>query len=267
MPRAGGWGLLLAAAVLVMSAAPTAADSELRLVYPAVFETVPASTYDAEHRRVGSAHLVIEKLANGNVRLIGETGIDGGERTVVNAELVPIDGGQALRPRLQESRSFRADGTPMGVLSIDHRARLASCSKIEGDEMLVQEVALPKVDRVANVPLNLLFLPLIHGEAEHMKFQLFICRQGARFVDFEARVAPLENGSNGNGHVVEVRYAPDLGSIVSMIAKGFIPKLSFWFDPTAANPWIAHRLPLFAKGPEVFVIREGVSPRWLDDGR
>ncbi len=266
MPKTGRWGLLLAAAMVWLSAAQSAAESELRLVYPAVFETIPASTYDSKHRRVGSASLVIEKLENGNVRLLGATGIDGGERTVVTAELAPVAGSRTLRPLTQESRSFFADGTLMGVLAIDHRAQTASCSKPDADNPFFEQTTLPEVDRVANVPLNLLFEPLINGEAERTRFQIFMCRRGARFVEFEARVAPHGNGSNGNSHVVEVRYAPELGTIVSILARGFIPKLSFWFDPTAANPWIAHRLPLYANGPEVYVVREGIAPRTLDNG-
>jgi hypothetical protein len=37
-----------------------------------------------------------------------------------------------------------------------------------------------------------------------------------------------------------------------------MPKLSMWFDRRVSNPWIAHRIPLYSKGPEVFVIRDGV---------
>ena len=61
-----------------------------------------------------------------------------------------------------------------------------------------------------------------------------------------------------------MRYGPDFGTVISMIAQGLIPQLSFWFDPEASDPWIAHRLPLYSKGPEVFVIRDGVPASWLD---
>jgi hypothetical protein len=44
-----------------------------------------------------------------------------------------------------------------------------------------------------------------------------------------------------------------------------IPRLSFWFDPTTPTPWLAYRLPLYSKGPEVLVVRDGVPTRWLAD--
>jgi hypothetical protein len=50
-----------------------------------------------------------------------------------------------------------------------------------------------------------------------------------------------------------------MSPMVSFFAQAVIPKLSFWFDPRARDPWMAHRIPLFTSGPEVFVVREGVS--------
>ena len=50
-----------------------------------------------------------------------------------------------------------------------------------------------------------------------------------------------------------------------LVAQNFIPKLSFWFDPEAPHRWMAHRLPLYGKGPEVFVVRDGVPTDWLGD--
>ena len=44
-----------------------------------------------------------------------------------------------------------------------------------------------------------------------------------------------------------------------------MPKLSFWFDPRSASPWLAHRIPLYSKGPEVFVIRDGLPTGWFPD--
>jgi hypothetical protein len=95
-----------------------------------------------------------------------------------------------------------------------------------------------------------------------VNFQFFMCRGGPRLLDFEARVA-ARNGSKRGGNLVEVRYGPDFGAVVSLIAQGLIPQLSFWFDPDAQDAWIAHRLPLYSKGPEVFVIRDGVPANWL----
>ena len=51
-----------------------------------------------------------------------------------------------------------------------------------------------------------------------------------------------------------------------MIVRQFAPRLVFWFDPARSNPWIAHRLPLYSSGPDVVVVREGVSYERLKNG-
>ena len=173
-----------------------------------------------------------------------------------------MEAGVSLRPVHEQSRSFDPEGKPLGVLSIDHVMARASCLSPKGE---LKELELPTEDRVANVPLNLLFIPLARGEVENVEFQLMTCSFGPRLLNFEAAVAPNGNGSrNGSGHVVEVRYKPDLG-IISFMAKSMIPKLSVWFDPDASSPWLGHRIPLYTKGPEVFVIREGVPREWLGE--
>jgi hypothetical protein len=50
-----------------------------------------------------------------------------------------------------------------------------------------------------------------------------------------------------------------------MVAQRFVPKLSFWFHPDEPHRWIAHRLPLYGKGPEVFVVRDGVPADWFGE--
>jgi hypothetical protein len=216
------------------------ADSGLRLPYPDFFGEIPAATYDDTRVRVGSANLKVERLEGGNVRILSESGIEDGARTLAVAELDPA-------------------GVPLGVMRIDHHNAVATCTSGVGERSQTSEIALPDGDRVANVPLNLLFLPLVQGDSEQLSFQIFLCRGGPRFMDFEARLAP-PNGTGGG--LVEVRYGPDLG-LVSMIARGLIPQLSIWFDPRSPQSWAAHRVPLYSKGPEVFVIRDGVPSRWL----
>lgn len=252
------------AAVCGLAPADARSESSLSLVNPGVFETVPAATFDAGSHRVGPAHLVIEKLDNGNVRLFSESGVDGGARTVATAELTPIDGGR-LRPITQQSRSFDSSGKPMGVLSIDHTSAKATCTHPLGNdgEVKVETLDLPDADRVANVPLNLLFDPLVRGETSKISFQILLCRHGPRLMDFQASVVRRED--NGKGHLVEVRYGPDFGAVVSLLAKTMVPKLSFWFDPSARNPWLGHRMPLYSEGPDVLVVRKGVSAAWLID--
>lgn len=235
------------------------ADSGLRLPYPDFFGQIPAATYDDSRERVGRANLRIVRTDGGNVQIFSESGIEDGAHTIAFAELAPVDPGRALQLVTQESRSFDAAGVPLGIMRIDHRNRVATCSGMKGADSTATEVALPKHDRVANVPLNLLFLPLVRGDSDTLSFQIFLCRGGPRFMDFEARVAS-PNGTDGG--LVEVRYGPDFG-FFSAIAGGLIPKLSVWFDPRSPFSWAAHRIPLYSKGPEVFVIREGVPSRWL----
>jgi hypothetical protein len=251
----------LAVALLLGQAASAGAESALRMEYPTSFGMVPAATYDAERHRIGAAHLVIENLDGGHVRIFSESGITGGARTVATAELAPVDGGRWLEPLLEESRTFASDGAPRGILRIDHRARLGSCSRPSG-EGETRSLELPAGDRIANVPMNLLFLPLVRGDADRLDFQLFLCGGGPRLVDFEATRAPT-NGSGEPGEVVEIRYGPQLGPVLALVAPSFLPKLSFWFDRREPYRWLAHRIPLYSDGPEVFVIRDGVPPKWL----
>jgi hypothetical protein len=257
-----GPALLLAAVVLagLSPASPVRAESGLLLEYPPVVGTVPAATYDLARHQVGKAHLVLERLDNGHLRMLSDSGFTAGVRTVVTAELAPVDGSGKLRPTLQESRSFDPDGSPRGVLSIDHRSGKASCRGPDG--ALVGELALPPDDRVANVPLNLMFLPLVRGEAEELRFQIFLCGGGPRLLDFVANIAPGSQSGDDSGHLIEVRYGPDFG-LATLVARSFVPKLSFWFDAEAPHDWMAHRLPLYGEGPEVFVVRDGVPTRWL----
>ena len=39
-----------------------------------------------------------------------------------------------------------------------------------------------------------------------------------------------------------------------------IPQLSFWFDANGNGTYLAHRMPLFTKGPEVTIVRDGIEP-------
>jgi hypothetical protein len=147
----------------------------------------------------------------------------------------------------------------MGVLSIDHENGIASCNVPEKGGMATERLALPEQDRVANVPLTLLFQPLVEGTTDEVTFQLLLCRFGARLVDIDARIVSRDRDEEGASPIVEVEYRPNFGRFVSLVAEKWMPKLSVWFDRRGSNPWIAHRIPLYSKGPEVFVIRDGVS--------
>lgn len=263
MPRRAPRLLASCLAIAALAAGGARAESGLRLAYPEAFGTVPAATYDTSRMRVGDAHLVIEKLSDAKVRIFAESGFDGGSRNVATAVLEPSADRRALQPVLQESRTFRGDGSLRGILSVDHRTRTATCHRWQGGEATTEQIELPPSDRVANVALTLLFEPLVRGNAASMAFQMFLCEGGARLMDFEAHVERRDEGAHGPGSLVEVRYRPDLGPIGSFVAQQLIPRLSFWFDPTAPTPWLAYRLPLYSKGPEVIVVRDGVPTRWL----
>jgi hypothetical protein len=257
---------LAVAAAALGFAVPARAESQLRLSVPEAFGTVPAATYDTSRKRVGDAHLVLEQLEDRRVRIVAESGYDGGARNVATALLEPAGAPNAFQPVLQESRTFFGDGSLRSTLAVDHRARTATCGRAQGDTLQLERIELPPADRVANVALSLLFEPLVRGDAGSLAFQLFLCEGGARVMDFEAHVERRAAGAHGPGSLVEVRYRPDLGAVASLVAEHLVPRLSFWFDPQAAQPWLAHRLPLYSKGPEVMVVRDGIPTRWLVDG-
>jgi hypothetical protein len=255
-------GLVLLLAVVTLAAGPAHGESALLLEHPDALGVVAASTYDTRRERVGKAHLSLDTLDGGGVRMASDSGYTAGARTVVYADFAGVDGSGKVRPVVQESRSFDDQGNPLGVLRIDHQRGVASCAGPDGE--LMSELPLPANDRVVNVALNLFFLPLVRGETDELSFQLFLCGGGARLVDFVANLAP-DSGKRGDSrHLVEVRYGPDFG-IATLVARSFVPKLSFWFDPQPPHRWMAHRLPLYGKGPEVFVVRDGVPTRWLGD--
>jgi len=127
---------------------------------------------------------------------------------------------------------------------------------------------VPEWDRVANVPLDLLFLPLARGEAERVSFQFVLCRGGPRVYDAVAEVVKVTDaGPAGREHVVEVRYQIDFGPMLTKLVAPFLPTLSVWLDAARPIPWLGHRVPLFSKGPTVVVTRTGFDPTLLGVGR
>lgn len=263
---------MLAALLVVAAARPAAAESAVRLPPPDTFGVVPAGTYDVQGRRLGDAHIASERLDDGTLRILVETGIDGGARNVAMALLRPAPDGRGLEPILETSQSFLADGRSLGKLRVDHLAGVASCTPPQraSDSMPdvaagpdsqtdadgVQHLALPTPDRVVNVPLNLLFQPLVRGKRSQVDFQIFLCRGGARLWDFTAKVSRRTASPR---RIVEVRYRPDLGPFLSMLAAPMMPELAFWFSGDGSGTYLGHRFSLYTKGPEVVVAREGAS--------
>ncbi len=263
-PRTRPCALLLASLLAAGGLAPgVRAESSLRLAAPDSYGPVPARTYDESGERVGPAELRVTRRADGLVEISAESGIEGAERTRAHAELAP-DGGTSLRLLTQESRSFDAQGRSLGRLAIDHREGVGRCEPPPGSDAPVRTLALPEDDRVANVPLNLLLLPLARGEIEQLDFQIFSCRFGARLFDASARVARrTKNG--GDSALVEIRYELQLPPYLGWAARPFLPQVAVWFDgDQRRTAWVGHRMPLFTKGPTVLVVRRGFTPSALE---
>jgi len=245
----------------LLAAGVAGANSSLILPYPPTFGVIPASTYDADGQLVGDATLAMERLEDGQVRMRVESGTSDGARNVVQADFVEIQDGRGLRVVREMSRSFDPSGEPLGLMRIDHERGEASCTPPGGSAESTQKVQLPVDDRVTNVAMNLLFLPLVNGTVDKVEFQFFMCNGGPRLMDFVAVVS--ERSARGSPYdIVEVRFGPDLGTLVSWLASAVVPKLSFWFDANTDGAYLAHRLPLYAQGPEVTVVRKGLSP-WM----
>lgn len=252
---------LAAAALLVAAAAP--AESSLRLPPPAVFGSIPSATFDEEGRRIGEARVDMTRLGNGNAWMMASSTIPDAESMMLSAELEPVDGGAAYRPVWQMSRSYDHEGRSLGIMFIDHRKGQAFCEHEQGSDEPPDVVELPQPDRVAHVPLNLLFLPLARGTADEIKFQFLLCALGPRVVGARARVEREIPARDGVGPMVEVRYELDLNRVLEAIARPFLPRFSFWLAPGARDPWMAHRMPLASKGPAVLVVRTGIEPASL----
>jgi hypothetical protein len=259
------WLAALTPAVLLLltsSASPARGESTLSLSPPESFGEIAADTYDEEGRRVGSANLRIQRLSGGNVMLEVLTGIDGSARSAASAELAPNGSDGSLRLVKERTQAVDETEKAMGVTTIDHVAGVAQCGKPEGSDDEPVRIELPTDDRVVNVPLNLLFQPLVRGETQVVDFQVLLCRaRGARIVSAQARVAEAirEEGDR----LVEIRYSLDFGPILSRLAAPFMPQLSFWFEENSPGAWVGHRMPLFSKVPTVFVVRTGFSPNLL----
>lgn len=249
---------------MVFASSQARSESVLELPVPTVFGTVAALTYDAKGERVGDATMRVEEMPDGTVRIEGVSGFEAAERTVVTADLERIDG--HMRLLKETSESFDRSGQSMGMLTVDHAGGQGICQPASDDEE-TRYLELPHEDRIANVPLNLLLVPLARGEQKHLRFQLMICRGGPRLINAHAKVKNRHPGPNGVGEIVEVSYELDLGFGISQIAKPFIPNVAVWFDPTRPDAWVAHRMPLFSKGPEVLVVRQGIPLEALRDGK
>jgi hypothetical protein len=254
----------IAAFLLACTVGATArAESSLRLPLEDPFGKIPASTYDeANAKRLGDAKIEMVGLPNGNVLIVAFGSIQGAEALSLTAELEKTPDGGAMRPVWQHSHSWDAEGRTQGIMWIDHRTRRALCTPAEQTDEQMFEVDIPEPDLIANVPMHLLFWPLIRGETDHVEFQFLACK-AHRIVPARATIAQHLTPDDGSPPLVEVRPELDLGPLLTPLARAFLPRFSFWFDPTLRSGWVAHRMPLFTGGPEVLIVRSGVPVRDL----
>lgn len=233
-----------------------AAESALRLPRPSAYGDVAAFTLDEGGHRIGNGRVRVVARTDGGVSLLSESHVAGGGGNRLTAELVPADGGRTLVPLLEESRTVMAGGQALGFLRIDHGGGRILCSSADGE---TSELGLPAEERIALAPMNLLFQPLVRGEVDEVGFQVAICKGGPRVVEALARRVGGPAEQRG-ADLVEVRFDLDFGPLLTAVVRPFLPRFSLWFDRASAGDWMAHRMPLYSKGPTVVLMRAGLAP-------
>ena len=263
----------------VAGGAPTArAESAIVLETRGGLEPVGATTFDDHGQAIGASSFEVTTDDDGLRRMKVRMEVEGGGRTLSEALLAPIAGAMggragavdhahtsperhAYRLLEQRSQATRADGVTLDLLVIDHLAGRVSCipadADLDADTDPGRHLAIPEDDRIVNVPMQLLFEPLVMGETDAVHFQIALCRDGPVLHDMIAVRGP--RAEHAGREVVEVRYGPDLGTAMSWIASRLLPKFSFWFDG-ADGGYLGHRMPLHTKGPEVLLVRQGLTP-------
>jgi len=255
--------IALAALVLVSFPISSIADSSLELPLQDPFGALPAATYDENTmNRVGDARVSLTRLPNGNLLMVAAGAIQGAEASVVMSELERTKDGSGLRPVWQESHSWAAGGQSHGLMWIDHRAGRALCTPADDSDESPFELTVQNPDLIANVPMHLLFLPLVSGAKEEVNFEFLVCKLH-RVVSAKARVA-RHLASSSAGDLIEVRSEIDLGPILTPLARAFLPRFSFWFDTGEPERWVGHRMPLGTGGPQVLIVRAGIPVRELE---
>lgn len=241
-------------ALMLCAAGPSGAESSLVLPFPQTMGSVEVDTYDeAGEHRVGPGYVSFERLEDGTVRFVAASGIEGAENTVIKALFGVTADGKRLRPLLQESRSVDGNGKPLGVMTINHTKKTGTCHPSGGER---RSVPLPADDRVANVVLAQALVPLAALGKGEEPFQILICQPTVRVVSAMARVRQREAWKQSG--LVEIRTGADLGPVLNRLLSPWLPSVSIWFD--GAEPaWLGHRVPLFAKGPTVTVLRSDVA--------
>ncbi len=252
--------------LLLLAPAPTHAESSLALRAESSLEPIGATTFDESGRAIGRSSFEAWTEDDGSHRMRVTMGTDDGGRNVSQAVLAPIAGSvtgsateEALRLRVVEERSqsTTADGRTLPLLVIDHRAGRVSCYDGADAEAGGRHVAIEGDDRVVNVPMQLLFAPLVSGEIDAVRFQIAACDDGPVLHDMIA--VRGKTRTRAGRKVVEIEYGPDFGEAVAWLASRLLPSFSFWFDADD-GAYLGHRMPLHRKGPEITLVRQGLTP-------
>ncbi len=256
----------LALALIALPFAGARAESRLVFSLPVGADAVDATTFDDHGRAVGHSSFALEASEAGTQRMRIELAVADGGVNRSEALLTPLDepatdeeqdeGTKRFRLLEQRAQATRADGVALELLVIDHARARVSCYDSDGDPESERRLALPMRDSVVNVPLQLLFQPLATGEAEEVRFQLAMCRGGPRLQDMVATRGPRLD--RHGREVIEIHYGPDFGNAMAWLTTRVLPRFSFWFDPRGGR-YLGHRMPLYRKGPDITLVRQGLT--------
>ena len=89
------------------------------------------------------------------------------------------------------------------------------------------------------------------------EFQIAACEDGPTLYDMIA--VRGDTRTKRGRRVIEVEYGPDFGKAVAWLAARLLPSFSFWFDADS-GAYLGHRMPLHRKGPEITLVRQGLTP-------
>lgn len=243
---------------------PGQSESTLRLFAPAGTQDIGATTFNQAGQAIGHSRLDIKTQPGGLRHLHVTMAIDEGGSNTSEAIFAPIvesgttsGSNTALRLIEERSRAIGADGHKFPLLVIDHEKGRVSCYPDGQVSPQGKHLSIEGDDRVANVPMQLLFLPLVRGKADALRFQIATCADGPVLHDMIAvRGTTLLRGGR---QVVQIQYGPDFGRTLAWLASRLLPSFSFWFDANDAT-YLGHRMQLYREGPEITLVRAGLTP-------
>lgn len=265
----------------ISGAASTAsAESRFTLHAPQDFEAIGATTFDEQGHEIGRSSFEGDRDTDGTRHMRVTMSVEGGGQNVSQATFVPVpldaavagasegaragletsvDRVQEIALRLVEQRSqaTSADGKVFPLLVIDHQARRVSCIPANGDASQAEHVEIPENDRVVNVPMQLLFLPMVRGEVDTLNFQVAMCKPEP--VIYQMIAVRNEPVVRDGRRIIQIEYGPDLGKTIAWLASRLLPSFAFWFDADTGE-YIGHRMPLHREGPEILLVRTGLDP-------